>query len=712
MENNKYELQINPGQVYEVNQTQYRILHVQHSIAFACEMNTSKLNFHCFPIREIVDSLYNGQASLVNLPPQKIFDASQFSPAQKESYEKKLRLVQAIKDAYGPSYIKLKDRACKSALNQCIEESGLSRKTVLATIRRFLQSGEDITAIFDRRLAPSVEGSRIYHRKPGSPSPFGILADDTVKARFDEALNYFKVNRLATIRDAYHYMLQKHFSSWEDTEAGGKKLTLFPATQRPTERQFRYFVQNNMSTEELDIKKTSAREVKNNKRLLLGNNLSGVQGPGDLFEMDQVETDVSLVSRLDPQQAIGRPIVHIMVDVYSRLIVAFSVSLSNNSLEGMTNCFLSLLDDKVELCNKFDLVVHPNEWPSCILPNRIRCDYGSEYRSKSAEQLFASLGITRELVPPAMGSMKGQVEQTFRQMHRSFAPQLSEKGFIEKRHDSKHHKKATLNIDDFMVLLVQFIVSHNKQYMKEYPLTPEMMCEKISPTPIEIWLFGCKHFGQPKVIQNKDQFRFNLMKPVQASISRHGLKYNGLYYINMNDSHLLAKAYNAGNTQDKMDARIDPRNIGSLYYIDHNKNLAVADLNQDKNVIDFRGYSLSEYTLLRKEKTTLDKMGALRETERKTELFAQQESVVHKASRGRTSPNKTTDMRMARRMEKLDVGQDFSIKNRPDSVAGNSASPLQTDNGSLVEENHSPGSYSLSEAQIQAFMLDINPYFD
>ena len=47
--------------------------------------------------------------------------------------------------------------------------------------------------------------------------------------------------------------------------------------------------------------------------------------------MDEVEMDVSIVSEVDPTKVIGRPIVHAMVDVYSRMITAVSVSLENNS---------------------------------------------------------------------------------------------------------------------------------------------------------------------------------------------------------------------------------------------------------------------------------------------------------------------------------------------------------------------------------------------
>ena len=83
--------------------------------------------------------------------------------------------------------------------------------------------------------------------------------------------------------------------------------------------------------------------------MLRADNLCNVQGPGDLFEMDEVEMDVSIVSEADQTKVIGRPIVHAMVDVYSRMIAAVSVSLENNSVLGFTNCLLNLGEDNKQL---------------------------------------------------------------------------------------------------------------------------------------------------------------------------------------------------------------------------------------------------------------------------------------------------------------------------------------------------------------------------
>ena len=55
-------------------------------------------------------------------------------------------------------------------------------------------------------------------------------------------------------------------------------------------------------------------------------------GPGDLWEVDECEIDLSLVSVENPSVTVGRPIVYVMIDVYTRMIVAYSVAFDNNSV--------------------------------------------------------------------------------------------------------------------------------------------------------------------------------------------------------------------------------------------------------------------------------------------------------------------------------------------------------------------------------------------
>lgn len=67
--------------------------------------------------------------------------------------------------------------------------------------------------------------------------------------------------------------------------------------------------------------------------------MSNVYGPGDMVEIDAVEVDLSIVSELDRSKVVGRPIMYVMVDIFTRMILAISVSFDNNSMIALTNLF-------------------------------------------------------------------------------------------------------------------------------------------------------------------------------------------------------------------------------------------------------------------------------------------------------------------------------------------------------------------------------------
>ena len=96
-------------------------------------------------------------------------------------------------------------------------------------------------------------------------------------------------------------------------------------------------------------KRLGRREYRNQKRLLTGTSLNGVSAPCDIVEMDACELDISVVSATDRSKAVGSPVVYFMIDVFSRLILAASISFDNNSILAMTNCLASLVEDKEEL---------------------------------------------------------------------------------------------------------------------------------------------------------------------------------------------------------------------------------------------------------------------------------------------------------------------------------------------------------------------------
>ena len=656
------EIEIRVTDIITIEQTQYRVIGYRAGLFSLCEMNTKKLTIFLLPSKDLVKWATEGAARVEKSNSSNIL----LPDSEDENYLKKQALMRFIMQEYGPLYEKLYGKTTKTNLKKTMEDLGIQRDAAWRAIRRFLQSGLDMAAIVDgRSLRSGKRNPYKYSKKTGHPTMNalgkGVPLTDEIRTYFDEAIKDFLIGRAKTKKDAYMTMIEKHFINEEEIPTG-IRVSVLPDNLRPTLKQFLNYTRVRVPQEEIDKAKTSAREQRNNKRLLLSDNLQGVMGPGDLWEVDECEIDLSLVSVENPSVTVGRPIVYVMIDVYTRMIVAYSVAFDNNSVLGITNCFLNLLDDKQELCNRFGIQIGADEWPSKILPLRLRSDYGAEYISHAMDTICCKLGVAKELVSPATGSLKGQVEQLFHQIHAAQNSLLEGKGLIEKRHDSNHHQEAALNIQEFEAVLLTYIVGHNRKYMEKYPLTKDMRQQNVEPRPIDLWKYGVSLNGSPRPITNEVMFRHSLLLPVKASVGRAGITFKGLFYINLQDEALLRDMYLASTHGKKKleSACIDPRNISHLYYIREGK-LMTASLNYKKTGMkEYEGMTLSEYNALHNKKKDDDAIGRETNLQMDIAIRDRQAKIVSEAQKRHLSPS-TENLRANRAAEKKARAQQTPI---------------------------------------------------
>ena len=363
---------------------------------------------------------------------------------------------------------------------------------------------------------------------------------------------------------------------------------------------------------------------------------------------------------------------------------AVSVSLENNSVLGFTNCLLNLGEDNKQLCRHFGLELNDGLWDINVLPNRIRSDRGSKYRSKEVKRICNELDITLELVPPAMGSLKGQVEQLFHQYHSVQNDLIEGKGLITKRHDSNHHKTAILTLDDIWVFVINQTIAYNMMTMAEYPMTRDMVNKSVHPIPLEIWDYGCRKFGAPRPITNLDQFEYSIRREVSARITRKGIEWNGLFYI-ANDPWLAEQITMAKGNSVPLKCRLDERNVGSLWFIAGNR-LVKAGLNQNRaGNFEFNGKSLRAYEEFKAKKKELIKEKAQEDQEircaRRMGMEATMNDAVRIANNTAPSDSKTKNIRKNRKeesitfMESNTIGSRLNTEETPPMIPMNDTEP-------------------------------------
>lgn len=668
------------------NATKYRIISIIKEYTVVCEMNTTKFSLFKMRLNIIIDMLRDGELEIAT-DDDFIFDINTLSPANREKFLIKKEIMNEVIKIYGPTYEDLCGKSKKAEIQAILNKYNIPNVTFWRMCRKYFQSGlKDYSLVDSKSFGVNKGKTYNYTNKPGAKSKYfvdqGTVLTPQIKEYFDEALSDYKSGRQKTLRSSFDNMNNKHFTRIELIN-GVSSLTLLPVSQRPTIGQFYYYAEKHLSKQEKDLIKTSAAEQRNNKRLLLSDSLNGVNGPGDMVEIDACEADVSLVSINDPNKTVGRPVVYFMIDVYTRMILAVSVAFDNNSVLGITNLFLNLADDKKEYCNRYGMGFDDDRlWRSNIIPRRLRVDRGSEFKSKEFDRICNELGVEKQIVTGASGSLKGIVEQSFHQMHSNQNMHLEDRGLIEKRYDSQHHKEATLNIHEYTKMIINFVLTHNQRYLKDYPLTRDMIDNKIDAIPSILWEYGVKKYGSPRPIPSIEQYLFNLMTPIKAKISRRGISYKNLWYFPNGDPYVKRQMFDAGNKKLPFEARMDTRDVGNIYYIRDNK-LIKAPLNElIAGNADYNGLTMKEYEEYYKAHKSMNAKGRVHNEELSAFSYAVNQSIVSDATKESYSDKK--NMRVNRELEKQMISSGGKIETRLEDIKVKTAI---ADNNDGVEDN-------------------------
>jgi len=654
----------------EQNQS-FRVIYIDNNVIVTCLLDVPKLDIRNYSVSLIVEEIARGSVTHER-DKHVVIDLQELSDSERQDFLMKREICHKITALYGPTFEALVSKVRKPELRQIELEYNIKKTTLRHIYIQYIQSGLDDMVLLDKRSSRVGELKKSPYKydkkRPGrtADDEFSsrVIVDDTIQKQFDEAIKERLSGRCKTYDSAYSWLVSKYYSE-SYVQDGSLVIGQQSEIKIPSKRQFTYYARKKVSQQAIDIVKTSKQEVRNDKRLLLSDTYNDALGPGDLVEIDAVEVDVALVSSHDRKQAIGRPILYLMIDVFTRMIIAMTVSLHNNAVLALTNLFLNLSDDKKEYCAKYGHFINDTAWVSNIIPRRIRVDRGSDFKSDPFGKICEELGIDRQLVPGATGSLKGNIEQEFRTLHAAQKPHLDGKGVISQRHDSNHHKEAVLTIEEYTKMAVDFVLHHNTMACSNYPLTADMIKNGVHAVPYELWQYGSQKYGMPRPITNLDMFRYTLMEPVKASIDRSGIVSNELYYINTTDQALLDKMYALQNKRESFEARIDPRDVTNLYYL-KNGQLMIAGLNPLKTANDgFEGMTLFEYKAFLKEKRKLVKEGEIRTQRAKNSLFAAQDAIVNEAMSMNTSGYANTKgIRDARSQEKQRVANENKIASR------------------------------------------------
>ena len=276
-----------------------------------------------------------------------------------------------------------------------------------------------------------------------------------------------------------------------------------------------------------------------------------------------------MVNRLMRWAIIGRPVLYVIIDVFSRLIVGLYVALEGPSWRQAALALANAMTDKVSLCARYGIHVIEERWPSHHVCEQLYADRG-ELISKASDCLIENFNITVSNTAPYRADWKPFVEQSFRLLNLECIHWLP--GAVTARERERGKRKyeldAKLDIHEFIKILLNIVIAYNNSHwINDYPRDLFMIQKDVEPIPVNLWNWGIANRTGALREASPERIRTSLWPRDEITVTQHGLHFNGLYYTSerVEREQWLVKARTDGSWKVPMIHH--PRKAGSLYIL-------------------------------------------------------------------------------------------------------------------------------------------------
>jgi putative transposase len=467
-------------------------------------------------------------------------------------------------------------------LQQLHDQKISSIKTTLKWLRKYWQRGQIKNCLLPDLIYSGGKGKERTQmtRKLGRPAYVkpseGIPITDDIKKIFINGIKYFYKPGV-NIKRVFDRVVDTYFTTGDFIEQDGFSVPIIaPPKERPTFRQFEHFFRTKRDQNLEDFQKQShgLKKFENDLRVRTGSSSRMAPGPGYIVQMDSTVLDVYLVSSLDRSRLIGRPILYILVDVWSHLITGFCLTLNGPSWDAARQALYNMFENKVEYCKGFGITISDYDWPWHYSPISIIGDRG-ESIGENADTLAENFRIELANTAPYMAVWKPIVESKFRLLNNITVEYLPAHVYKKRRGDRDYRLDAVLTLQEIRTIMIRMILYHNKYHVVSNPWSDEgLIRDHIAPHPIDLFDWGMRHKTGLLRSVNLELAKIYLLPEDEASVTGDGIFFRKRVYDSeyARQKQWLAKAKNEGTFRAEI--RYDPRDSSYIFIrVDHGKYL-------------------------------------------------------------------------------------------------------------------------------------------
>jgi putative transposase len=291
--------------------------------------------------------------------------------------------------------------------------------------------------------------------------------------------------------------------------------------------------------------------------------IRGADYPLAIVEIDHTKMDVILVDETY-RRPIGRPYVTLAIDVFSRVILGFYISLDAPGDLAVGMCLThAILPKEIWLTQKGITA----EWPCWGVMRCIHLDNAKEFRGNLLRRACAEYGIDIHWRP----SKKPQYGAHIERLMGTCANELKTlKGATfsntQQKGEYNSEKEANMTLEELELWIVTYITGeyHNKVHATL----------KVSPLiKFEQGVFGhgdTPGIGFPLKVFSEEKVRLDFLPAIERSIQNYGVIIDHIsYYSDILRPYIDATEGNLEkSSREKFIFKRDPRDISRIYFLD------------------------------------------------------------------------------------------------------------------------------------------------
>lgn len=400
---------------------------------------------------------------------------------------------------------------------------GLTERTVYALIRKYRQSDGLLSSLGPRPPSGGKGKARLPHAAE-------TIIAETIR---DEFLTRQKKRAAAVVRAV-------------------RERCAIAGIAAPATNTIRARVQAVKSEEAARRREGGARSKAARRLKAAAGQTPESAGPMAVLQIDHTLVDIILVDETH-RQPLGRPYLTVAIDVYSRCVAGFLLSLDPPSATSVGLCIAHAASPKGGYLSS--LGIGEYQWPVSGVPGALYVDNAAEFHSEALTRGCEQYGIALNYRPVATPHYGGIVERligTLMEMIHEVAGTTFSN--VAERGDYDSDGNACMTLAELEQWMGLAIVGRYHGEVHGGLLEP----------PVARWRHGISTIGAPRAVTQMQAFLVDFLPVVRRRVTREGFRLDHIGYF----SNALHPWIAERDDLDLFVIRRDPRDLSRIFALD------------------------------------------------------------------------------------------------------------------------------------------------